>query len=210
MDAPASLTYIGTSVDNSDTATHTYPDHAIGAAASDREVIIAVNYDDNATNSLSSATIGGETATIHVDTGTTSGIPPGVAIISALVDTGTTGTIVLNFTAAIRHSAVNVYRAVDLTSRTPHATDSATVNGGASASLSVNVPANGILLAGAVIKANKTATWTGATKNAETGWTEEGTESAASESGLDVETGRAVDAGWSANGDNAAAAATWQ
>lgn len=74
----------------------------MGNASAQRRVVVTVHWVTNTDNiALSSAAIGGVGATIHVQRGHTGGATGlGVAIISAIVPTGTTGNLDLTFSTA--------------------------------------------------------------------------------------------------------------
>lgn len=119
---------------------------ALGAADAARRIFITAHWlSAGASPSvISSASIGGVPTTIHVQDGHSGGSTGlGVAILSAVVPTGTTGSVVLNGVASPRFG---VFRAVGLPA-SPTDTDSANGVNTTSASVSVSVPANGILLA---------------------------------------------------------------
>lgn len=117
-------------VDATDNTTYTFSGVAIGAAQSDRKVIVAVDWRAAAAVTLSSATIGGIAATIdfqgNVATST------GIAFISAIVPTGTTAAIVLNFSGTVVRVGHQTYRAVGATitpsSTAIHATGATVTN----------------------------------------------------------------------------------
>lgn len=102
-----------------------------GAASADRVIVVVFRSRRGATPvpSLSSATIGGVSATIHVSQ-TDSDFPAaqatyrGIAIASAVVPTGTTGDISATYAAAAS-GTIHVYSVRNMLSNT--ATDTATV-----------------------------------------------------------------------------------
>jgi hypothetical protein len=100
---------------SSASATHTLSGLNIGSGDAHRNVCIVVGYGTSSpdtTYSLSSATIGGVTATIQAQsTSVNGGYNTAIAVISAQVPSGTTATVVLNFTGACG-IAVAVYSVV--------------------------------------------------------------------------------------------------
>lgn len=165
---PASLTFIGFTEDATDLTTYSFASAAIGVADATRRVVVVVHWGESAsTRSLSSATIGGVAATIHAQT---SGVTRGVAIISALVPTGTTATIALTFSGAMQRAAIGVYRAINETSASPTATATDTTFTGAVLDVNVNVPVNGWVVAGTTDNgvAGRTHAWVGVTKQYDT------------------------------------------
>ncbi len=142
----------------------------IGDADATRRIFANVYWGEGGSHvSLSSMTIGGVSATIHGQGGHTGGISGfGVAIVSAIVPTGTTANFVALFSAAISGSAAfAAFRTVRLEDSSPF--DSAsTLSVGTSTSLStsINIPEGGLII-GAFnysVNADNTVTWTGATE----------------------------------------------
>lgn len=82
----------------------TFTAAAIGAAAANRIVFVAVAF---RTGTLNSATIGGISANILVQVAGTLGLS--AAIIAAAVPTGTTANVVLNFSATPAFVAIGTY-----------------------------------------------------------------------------------------------------
>jgi hypothetical protein len=100
--------------------THTFSSYGIGTASSTRRVIAYVVGDssDLSSGTVSSATIGGVSATIdcQVTGGTYTNVS---AIISATVPTGTTATIAVTFSQGIARAAVVAVAVDNLGSATP-------------------------------------------------------------------------------------------
>lgn len=109
-----------------ETQTVTWSGVAFGAAAPNRYVFLAVPYYTLGTAgaSISAGTIGGVTATIVASPGrggsATGGFSIGVAIVYALVPTGTSGTVTLTLaTNTTFRPRICVYRVVNLQSTAP-------------------------------------------------------------------------------------------
>ena len=125
--APLEIAYVTSGKSNSSTQvnTYTFSGVSIGAADATRRVIVALGVQDGTKtyDLLDSVTIGGVTATIH--TNTLVGVQDRgcVAIVSALVPTGTTANIVINHPAAAGTNYAGhvyaVYRALNC-SGTPY------------------------------------------------------------------------------------------
>ncbi len=171
---PASIAFIGVSHDNTSTATPSFAGVSIGAADATRRVWAVVHWTiANAARTLNSATIGGVGGTIHAQTttGPTSAqLDTGIAIISALVPTGTTAAVALTFNNTVTRTSLGIYRAINEVNSSPHATMtdntlSSNVNSG-----TINIPGTGMLVAGstAATTAGQTNTWTGVTETADT------------------------------------------
>lgn len=153
--------------DESDLTTYTFTDQAIGAAASERIVVCAICAEGLAAGSrvLSSATIGGVSATIlKQQTNTTGSVDAVTAIIAAAVPSGTTATVVLTFSAGMVRAACSTFRMVG-GSITPYATYSDTSVSHSPQSVSMNIPALGGAVAACDFFATSgTTTWAGLTE----------------------------------------------
>lgn len=118
-----SVSYIGTASYTESGSTSTATAAGIGTASSTRRVIATVAQTTASGRTLTSATIGGISATIHQQS-TDSGSTSGAYIISAVVPTGTTADIVLTFSDTLFGGGSGAIYTVDDT------TVSSTVGGG--------------------------------------------------------------------------------
>lgn len=214
--AGISASYLSLEVDPSPGTTSEFVDYAIGDAAADRRVFLAVHWVEGSTHrTISSATIGGVSATIHIQEGHSGGVTGfGVAIISAIVPTGTTATVVVNFSGNKTDTTIGGIRVTGLSNSSPHAT-AVDENEGTASSLavSINVPEDGLLIGAYSSSTNATlraVTWGGVTEEYDQssggirvsmGWDYE----------LSEETGRSVSASISSIGDsgNALVVVSW-
>lgn len=99
-------------------STYTFPAVDIGPAAAGRLVVVAVGRGSSG-RPLLSATIGGISATINVD----SSSQGGAGIISAVVPTGTTATVVINLSGGTSNRCIiGVWALTNLNSSAPAAT----------------------------------------------------------------------------------------
>lgn len=142
---PFAFTATTSSVTNATTYTFSAVD--IGAADTNRMVVVAIATSSNAssTRTVSSATIGGVSATVNVQVSAAAASFRSAHIISAVVPTGTTGDVVITMSGTMARMAIAVYRSIP-GSTTPVNTN--TVGGGSSAgvtsrSLSLNVSNGG-------------------------------------------------------------------
>lgn len=114
--ASLSISYVsGISDGGSSSATHSYTGVALGAAASDREIFVVIVASRGASlnTTISSATIGGETATIATPTTISGGVGGSqVFLFHAQVPTGTTGDIAVTFANNAGVKGFGVYRVV--------------------------------------------------------------------------------------------------
>jgi hypothetical protein len=117
---------------------------------------------------LNSATIGGVTAKIHVQksdgTPSAGDTESGAAILSALVPSGTTATVVLNFNLSITLRTVATYQVLNLISDTPidfkgSSGPNETLN------TTCNVKKDGVVYLAGICLRNGTASLTGVTQD---------------------------------------------
>lgn len=152
---------------SSDNTTYNFTTYSIGTASSTRRVI-AVFYGDNGSNTgrtVSSATLGGVSATIDAQVTHSSGGSAVVAIVSATVTTGTTATLSVTFSGGMNRAAVWAV-AVDNLSGTA-ATDTLTTTATDPLTGTIDWLNQGFVIAGAMTNANTTFTWTGVTEQVE-------------------------------------------
>ncbi len=127
----------------------TFTSQSIGAADAGRRVFVGVLVAALQGLTVTSATIGGQAATIHASNGADAN-EFFACIISAAVPTGTTADIILNLSETIADeiwSSIAVYRVLNLKSATAFDTAS---NDGAdgSVSMSIDIPNGGFVIAG--------------------------------------------------------------
>jgi hypothetical protein len=126
-----------------------FPDVQIGEAAANRLVIICAAGDTN-NRTIDSITINGNTATLHemIAASGTSFNDPVAAIASLVVPTGTTCSVVVNYSGLLDGSMIAVYTLTDYTSATPFDSDTANVTGGLSdPTVTLDIPAGGFAVA---------------------------------------------------------------
>ena len=210
------LAFIGSNQNLTNTANYSFASQPIGVAAPTRRVVVVVGWVGTAstTNSISSATIGGVAATIHVQASDAAGgSRPGAGIISALVTTGPTATIAVNMTSAnCTLMTIEVFRQVKETAGSPHATVSDIVIASGVFSTTINIPATGTLVAGAIfgILIPVNISFVGVTEDHETASLESTFRSAAGHAtGLGLQAGRTVSATMTGGEDGALVAMSW-
>ena len=184
LSVPAVLSYLQTSSSTLDSSgVVTISSQNFGTAASDRYIFCGVTWSsDGSGYTLDSATIGGVSATIHVQTEDPAGY--GSAIISAPVPSGTSGDIVLTFNQASIAARAHAYRVTGLGSQTAHDTDSDIDD---VVSMSLNIPDGGFALGCARFQSTSAITTTGLTEDFDTSGAVSG-----SASTLASETGRTI------------------
>ena len=202
------LSFLQLTKDGSNASSYSITSVNFGTAAADREIIIAVFWrGDGTTRTLNSATIGGVTATIHLQNADPDDTnPEHAALISARVPTGTSGTVALTMSGNCFGAGIATYRAQRLTSRTPHATDT---DDNDILSFSIDVPHRGFVIAAGMFSATTAGTVTGATED----YDEQDADNVrrflgGSASELDKETGRSVSVN-GGSGNAAGVCASW-
>lgn len=164
--SPVAVEYIGENGDSSGgVSTYTFTSEPIGAAASERKIIIGVTYLRAATVSISTATASGLNAIIHTDSGTTATNSIGAAFLSVNIPAGTTATIVINFTGTVDVCAISVWKLTGDYGEFPEYATS--YNNSASANIARNliIPEEGIqLCVGGTESASTGVSWTNATE----------------------------------------------
>lgn len=161
---PATLTYQTTTRNGTNLAAYSFTTQAIGTAAADRRVFMAIHYGAGSGGfTISSATIAGVTGTQHVFTSVGTTNFRATAIYSALVPTGTTGTMAVNFSGSVGRCGIGIWSAYGLKNTTPFATTSSNVQ---PLSLSLARPPNGIAIGAwtSVTTTTGNTTWTGLTE----------------------------------------------
>ncbi len=147
-------------------STYTFPSQGIGTPDQTRRVIVGVTQTSALSiSSITSASIGGVAADIDVQIqGATR---TSAAIISALVPTGTTATIIINFSTNTSAVQIGVWAAYNLLSGTPTATATATTGAsGETLSMNLNVTNGGVIASSVADNGDgalTTLTWTGTT-----------------------------------------------
>jgi hypothetical protein len=138
----------------------TWPGMPLGIPAGNRYVVAALTW--RFTGAITSATINGVAATVHTQVTSNNACS---AIIGALVPTGETGDIVVNYSSGITRPTAHVYALYGLASSTP--TDTVTATGVDPGGV-IDVAAGGSLIAAATNEATTLGSiWTGVTERAD-------------------------------------------
>lgn len=157
------VTYLSINTDETNGSSYTVSGASLGAAASDRYIVIVVSsLSTSGVNSVSSATIGGVSATEVISQSTN---PVALAMFIALVPTGTTGDIVANFGATSDHHTIAVWSVTGIESTTAVDSDGTTVE---SAGLTLTSLDGGVVIGALFCSDPLPVAWTGATENYET------------------------------------------
>lgn len=141
--------------------TKSFTGRAIGVALATRLVICAVHWALTGSTNLSSATIGGVSATIVAQC---DGTNTGLAIIAAVVPTGTTATVALTWAASVARGGIGLWRLVGQVSNTAYDFDAPAGGAVAARTATLDVPAGGCVIAACEGDQGSTTTWTNATE----------------------------------------------
>lgn len=141
-------------VDTADLTTYTFSAQPIGTASATRRVVVSVERRLN--RAISSASIGGVTASIDADASDPSNR---MSIISAVVPTGTTADVVITFSSGAINCGIGMWRLSDGAPTGQIATSASTQP----ANLDVTTAVGDIVIAaGGVNSSGTTFTWSGA------------------------------------------------
>lgn len=158
---PATITFLQCAENDAAQTTYTFSAQNTGTASADRITYVGlVATDGNATYTINSVTVGGDTATEITDNGGAgTGLNAGIYAIAN--SAGTSEDVVVTYSEAITGAAICLWQG---NNSVVAATDTATVfdtNSGAVAGLDTDVPADGILIGICTIQqGGATHSWT--------------------------------------------------
>lgn len=143
---PADISFVSSHVDSSGVATYTFSSIAWANPETGRFIVVAVGWEDGAGGiTIDSATIGGETASIL-----NSGIEGDRAfagIIGVRLDSGTSGSVSITFSAAVDCCGIGVWELTGADGITPSDTDPQTADPSTGLSFTLDIPADGCAIA---------------------------------------------------------------
>lgn len=209
-----SLTYVDTYLDTSAQTTYSFTSVDCGAGGH----VIALVGDGNDTRSISSVTINGVSATIHVQTDQSNQAQCGIASAEG-VGGGTGKTVTVVLSGATDGCTLHIYTMANYSSATPHHT--AHHDGGnavSSLSIPVNTPSGGVAIGISIAKSGPSdndfsgvlAIANGAVEDYDTVSFDGGhCRCVRSRTGLSLETGAACSATWDVGSRVGACIATW-
>lgn len=151
--------------------THTFSGRSIGAAADDRLVVVVVRHVHDTGAGASGVTVGGVSATRASIASRETALSLYVVaeIWLALVTSGTTADIQISGLFTNRYVSVAIYRAVGVDTSDPVADADDGTGASSSASITLDVPAGGALVAGCMTGASTSGgfsmAWTGASED---------------------------------------------
>jgi len=161
----ATVDYVTSTNSTSDLSTYTFSGVSLGSTGSNRQIIVGISASvGTAGRTISSVTVAGVSATSLVFLNSGFGDSRISSIWIANVPTGTSGDIVVTFSASMGRCGITVYAGRNLTSNTPQATNTS----GTSSPLTLSLTGTtaGFIVAQAMTQnASETFTWTGLTRN---------------------------------------------
>jgi len=155
--------FLHSATDIGNLSVYTFHDQNLGVADVGRYIIVAaMARKAGAATTITSITVGGESATIvkQVTNNITNTDIAGIAI--AAVPTGTSGDIVVTFGAGMVRCAIGVYRVVGIDSATPADSGSSIAD---DPTCSLDVPAGGFAIGTGLTAKAASASWTGLTED---------------------------------------------
>jgi hypothetical protein len=157
----ATISFTASAVNTANATTHTFSGVSIGTAASNRKIVVASQHSSGTVPvSVSSMTVGGISATFVVNQASADG-EAYVEIWQANVPTGTTATIVVNYSGTVSRGGVGVWAVYG-------AAAAATDTGVSTANPltdTLNIPAGGVAIGAASGSAGTSTAWTNLTEN---------------------------------------------
>lgn len=159
----AGCTFVTSNSSTTDTNQYTYSSQSLGTAASDRYIAIVTGARKaGAGFTLSSVTVGGQSATIvtQVTNTATNSDTAGIAI--AAVPTGTTGDVIVTWSTTVLRNYIGIYRLDNLASPLSPTVATSTA---ANPTGAINTNVGDCALGSALTAAATTASWSGITED---------------------------------------------
>ena len=192
------FSFLQSATDTADLSEYTFSSQSLGAADSDRYIIVgAIARKAGAATSVSSVTIGGVTSTELLDISNSDSNSNNAGLFIANVPTGTTGDVVVTYGATMVRCAIGMWRILGIEDGTPYDSDSSTAS---DPSVSLDIPADGATVGMAISNSATTATWTGITEDFDGTLESFVTYTGASDSDMSEETGRTLTADFASSG----------
>ena len=159
----ATIFFAGSTTTATDGAAITFSSHAIGTAASNRKVVVAVTTSGGTgADAVSTLTVGGISASLVKATLTTDHTQ--VELWQADVPTGTTADIVVTWAASKNRTGIAVWAIYNAKSAA-NDTGTDTSTGTSATSDTLNIPAGGVAIGAIAQSGNQTSTWAGLTED---------------------------------------------
>lgn len=142
---PPSNTFTANSAQTANQTTYTFVGTNVGTADATRRIIVsATAFFSGSPQTISSGTIGGTAATVHLNSQNTSGNGGVTGFMSAPLAAGTTATIAVTFSGGVLDCGIGVWALYNAVHTTPDFTASAN-NSLTSISTTININSNGSL-----------------------------------------------------------------
>lgn len=156
--------YLQGAESSSDLTTYTFSTQNLGVADSARYIIVGIMARAiGGSTTVSSVTVGGISATLVVEHFNSSSNSDYAGLWIAAVPTGTTGDVVVTFSAGQLRAHIDLWRAVNISSATATDTDKSTAS---PPSVALDIPAGGFAIGcGCSGAGGSSCTWTGLTEN---------------------------------------------
>ena len=160
--------YTDTGTDGTDATVFTFSAKSIGAAWSNRKIVVAVSgHSTSAARTISSVTVGGIAATsvISATAGANTNL---AALYIASVPTGITANVVVTWSAGVGSCAVDLYRLVNAKTTANDTGSDITVGASNEEEATIYVPGGGFAIAAFTADSSagtRTTTWTNLTEN---------------------------------------------
>lgn len=147
-----------------DLTTYTFSASSLGAEAANRKIVVGIlgRSTNPSTRTISSVTVAGVAATAVVYVSNTIGNVAAFYVADVL--TGTTGDIVVVWSAGMQNCTIASYAMFAAASSTPSATGTDIAS---AYSQPLDIPAQGVAFACGAVQANTTATWAGLTEDSD-------------------------------------------
>lgn len=142
------ITYHTSSSNTTDGSTHTFNNINIGAANTNRLIVVTCHGESTSTIQISSATIDGGSATIVANCPVAQQTG---GVISRIVPTGTTISIAVTWTASASRGAIGVWSISGWSSSTAHDTHAASVSTSTTHTVTLDLPKRAVAIAGATL-----------------------------------------------------------
>lgn len=152
---PPTCAYVDGKEDPATLTNYSFTGVNFGAPSSTRRIVVCIAGYRDAGGTVASATIGGIAATIHLNTSLGNG---SIAIVSAVVPTGTSGTVVINWSILQAATTIDVYAVDNIKSTIPTLT---AVDTTSPLSQNISHDPNTVVIAHAKTYTTGSFTWSG-------------------------------------------------
>jgi hypothetical protein len=188
------MEFASSSFNTANASTYNFTSMNIGTASDTRTVLVGISRASSGTATFNSGTIAGVAMTNRLDGGAGA---HRMNFVTAEVpaSAGSSATISVTLNASCTRCGIGVWALYNLTSSVPTATVTTSTNPHA---LTIDVEADGFIIAYSYNGALQTATWTNATERFDEGG-EVGAHTGADYSAAGAETGRAVSCNWASS-----------